>query len=175
MKSKSFVLWLTGLPCSGKTTLAEGLKKELLKYNINVVVLDGDEFRKSVSPDLGYSKKDRDLNVRRAGYIAKFLSDKGICTVCAFVSPYCNTRRRIRKEVDNFIEVYVKASADICRKRDVKGLWEKAQKGKIKGFTGYDDPYEEPTKPEVICDSESNNPDQNIEKVVRFLSSKSFL
>lgn len=175
MKNKGFVLWLTGLPCSGKTTLADGLKRELKRRGLNVVVLDGDDFRKSVSPDLGYSKSDRDLNVRRAGYIAKLLSDNGICTICAFVSPYRETRKRIRKEIGSFIEIYVKASADICKKRDIKGLWKKAQRGDIKGLTGYDDPYEEPAEPELICDSESADPSQLVKKVIKFLSVNNYL
>jgi adenylylsulfate kinase len=175
MKNKGFVLWLTGLPCSGKTTLAVSLKKELGKRGINAVVLDGDDFRKSVSPDLGYSKKDRDLNIKRAGYIAKLLSENGVCVICAFVSPYRKTRGEVRKEVDNFIEIYVKASVDVCKKRDIKGLWKKAQRGDIKNLTGYDDPYEEPINAELVCDSEHNSPENNVEAIVDFLSVNDYL
>ena len=175
MKDKGFVLWLTGLPCSGKTTLADGLKKELTKQGAGVVVLDGDDFRKSVSPDLGYSKKDRDLNIRRAGYIAKLLSDNGVCVICAFVSPYRKTRGEVRKKVGNFIEVYVKASVNICKQRDIKGLWKKAQQGDLKGLTGYDDPYEEPTNAELVCDSEHNSPAETVREVVEFLSVNNYL
>lgn len=166
MKGK--VLWLTGLPCSGKTTLAN----EVSKFIPNCVVLDGDDIRASpISQDLGFSKEDREKNLFRVGFIAKLLSSKGVNVVCAFVSPYISVREKIRKMVGNgFIEVFVKATPEECEKRDTKGMWKRAKRGEIENFTGFSAPYEEPYNPEVVCDTVKESVSESAGKVLEYMN-----
>jgi len=140
----SFVLWLTGLPCSGKTTIAKGLKEYFEYRYLKVAHIDGDEFRKNITPELGFSKKDRFTNLMEATNIAKTLFFNGLIVICSFVSPYLEDRKKIQSNFyhDNFLEIRIDASPETCEKRDVKGMWKKARDGEIKGFTGYDAPYE---------------------------------
>lgn len=165
---KGKVIWLTGLPCSGKTTIA----KQLLKYIPNSIILDGDDIRSSpISDDLGFSREDRNKNILRVGYIAKLLSSKGSNVICAFISPYSATRKKIRELIgENFIEVYVKATPEVCQGRDNKGMWAKARKGKIKEFTGISNTYEPPEKPEIICETANEMIIESTEKVLSYLN-----
>lgn len=141
-----FCVWFTGLPCSGKTTIAKELKKELEKRNNTVVMLDGDVFRKTVTPNLGFSKEDREANLIIAANIAKTLVAHGVIVLAAFVSPYAAQRDKIQSIIgeDKFVPVFIATDRKTCAKRDVKGMWKKAKNGEIKGFTGYDAPYEVP-------------------------------
>jgi adenylylsulfate kinase len=137
MESKGVTLWLTGLSGSGKTTIAKGLERELRARNCPVEVLDGDVVRTYLSEGLGFSKKDRDTNIRRIGFVANLLSRNGIVAIAAAISPYRATRNEVRMMIENFIEVYVNAPLEVCEKRDVKGLYAMARAGEIRGFTRY--------------------------------------
>lgn len=167
--TKGFTLWFTGLPCSGKTTIAELVEKELRARGLRVESLDGDEIRRHFSSDLGFSKEDRDKHIRRMGFIAKLLSRNGVATLAAFVSPYREIREQIRSEIENFVEVYVKCPLEVCIQRDVKGMYKKALAGEIKNFTGISDPYEEPLNPELIVETDKESPEESAQKVIRKL------
>lgn len=153
---KSGLVWFTGLPSSGKSTIAHGLEKFLFEKGIKTYVLDGDNIRHGLNADLGFSEEDRRENLRRVVEVAKLLVDAGLIVLAAFVSPYRKDREYIRRrfEGDNFIEVYVKCSVDECARRDPKGHYQKARAGLIKGYTGVDSPYEEPEAPDITIDSE---------------------
>lgn len=160
------MLWFTGLPCSGKTTIAEAVAEKFIAQGMKVERLDGDIVRQSLTRDLGFSKEDRDKNIERVTFVAKLLSRNGVGVLVTFVSPYIATRQNARAETTNFIEVYVKCSVDACEERDVKGMYKKARDGLIKGFTGVDDPYEEPPNPELILETDKETLDQSIQKVL---------
>jgi len=164
-----FTLWFTGLPCSGKSTLAERVEEILLERGMNVEVLDGDEVRKNLTKGLGYSKEDRDTNIRRIGWVCKLLSRNGAVAIAAAISPYAEIRNEVRASVDRFVEVYVKAELDSLVERDVKGMYKKAIAGEIKNFTGVDDPYEPPEKPEVLVDTDKETVEESTDKIIRTL------
>jgi len=152
-EERGFVLWLTGLSGAGKTTLAARLVGELRARGLRVEVLDGDEVRTNLSKGLGFSKEDRDTNVRRIGYVARLLARNGVAAVTAAISPYREVREEVRRAVEGdgaeFVEVYVECPLEVLAERDVKGLYKKALAGEIQGFTGVSDPYEEPRAPDV--------------------------
>ena len=167
---KGYVLWFTGLPCSGKTTLADAVAKGLKNRDIRVERLDGDIVRKGkLSDDLGFSKEDRDKNINRINFVSKLLSRQGVAVLASFVSPYQKTRNKIRSNVTNFIEIWVYASSEECARRDIKGMWAKAKAGIIKGFTGYDDPYEEPINPEIVCNTNKETINESVNKIINYL------
>jgi len=166
---KGFVVWFTGLPSAGKTTLARMVERELLERGLKVEVLDGDDVRKNLSKGLGYSKEDRDTNIRRVGYVCKLLSRNGVAAIASCISPYKEVREEVREEIGNFVEVYVKCPLEVLIGRDVKGLYKKALRGEIKGFTGIDDPYEEPDRPEVIVETDKETPEQGCNKIIKTL------
>jgi adenylyl-sulfate kinase len=164
-----FTLWFTGLSGSGKSTIAHLVGLELDRRGLVVEYLDGDNVRTHLSKELGFSKEDRDTHIDRVGWVASRLTRQGGAVIAAAISPYEATRRAAREMVDEvgtFVEVYVKASVDECAKRDVKGLYEKAFRGEIKDFTGVNDPYEEPTDPEVVLDTEVHTPEESAALVV---------
>lgn len=169
MAHKGFTLWFTGLSGSGKTTLAKRILKEMVKRGMNVELLDGDVVRTNLSKGLGFSKEDRDTNIRRIGFVASLLARNNAVSICAAISPYTAIRDEVRALHENFVEVYAKCSLDALEERDVKGLYKKARAGEIKGFTGVDDPYEEPTNPEVMIDSETEDEATSAEKIIRYL------
>ena len=161
----SVCIWLTGLPCSGKTTLAD----ELEGYFDPVQMLDGDKLRATpLAKDLGFSIEDRNTHVMRMGYVASLLTSHGVNTICAFVSPVNEIREKVRKlfSPGDFLEVYVKASLDVCVKRDVKGMYAMAKEGKINNFTGIDSPYEEPEFPDVTVCTETLTIDKCVDKIL---------
>lgn len=165
---KGFVVWFTGLPGSGKTTVANAVASKLKELGYRVEVLDGDWVRKTISPDTGFTREERRTHLRRVAWIARLLARNGVIVLCSFVSPYRSVRREIREIVEEetpFIEVYCKCSLEECIRRDPKGLYEKALKGEIKHFTGISDPYEEPENPELTIDTEHETPISNAEKV----------
>ena len=149
----SFTLWFTGIPCSGKSTLARMAAQELRRRKIQVELLDGNELRTTLCRDLGFSTADRNENVSRIGWICSLLARHGIVTAAAVVSPYREARDAVRKMIPNFIEIYVKAPLAVCIQRDVKGLYAKALAGEIPHFTGVSDPYEEPIKAEIVLET----------------------
>ena len=165
---KGMVLWLTGLSGSGKSTLAEKLYDELNRRGKRVERLDGDVLR-GVFPNTGFSKEARDEHIRRVGFMASRLEHHGVIVVASFISPYRTARDFVRNLCDNFIEVYIKASLDECKRRDVKGLYKKAMAGEITSFTGIDDPYEEPTQPELVIDTEQQTIDESVRQVMEYL------
>lgn len=161
-------IWLTGLPCSGKTTIALRLIEKLEERLTRTEYLDGDIVRKSVCADLGFSKADRDENIKRITLVSSFLAQRAI-TVCAFVSPYKEARDKARAMINNFVEVYVDCPIEQCIKRDVKGMYAKALAGEIKGFTGVDDPYEKPETPDVICLTDEETVDESVDRIIKYL------
>jgi adenylylsulfate kinase len=164
-----FVLWFTGLSGAGKTTIANVVEPELERRGFVVDHLDGDIVRTHLSKGLGFSKEDRDTNIERIGWVASRLTRQGGAVIAAAISPYEETRRKARAMVEEwgaFVEVFVAASVDECARRDVKGLYEKAFRGEIKGFTGVDDPYEAPVAPELVLDTESHDPEESARLVV---------
>jgi adenylyl-sulfate kinase len=164
-----FTLWFTGLSGSGKSTIAHLVGPELDRRGLVVEYLDGDNVRTHLSKELGFSKEDRDTHIDRVGWVASRLTRQGGAVIAAAISPYEATRRAAREMVDEvgtFVEVYVKASVEECAKRDVKGLYEKAFRGEIKDFTGVNDPYEEPTDPELVLDTEAHTPEAGAALVV---------
>lgn len=170
MERKGFTVWFTGLPCSGKTTLAKMLAEKLRGMGFKVESLDGDVTRKYLSRDLGFSKEDRNENIRRVGFVAKLLTRNGIVVTAAFVSPYREVREEIRREIGDFVEVYVKCPVEVCIQRDVKGMYKKALAGEIKNFTGIDDPYEEPLNPEVVVETDKESPEESLRKILKTLA-----
>lgn len=164
-----FTLWFTGLPCSGKSTLARRMEPLLRERGMKVEVLDGDEVRQNLSKGLGFSKEDRDTNIRRIGYVANLLTRNGVVAIAAAVSPYQAVRDENRKLIGRFVEVYVRCPVDVTAKRDVKGMYKAVSEGKMKAFTGVDDPYEEPLNPEVVVDTDQESIDESVSKIVRTL------
>lgn len=160
------VVWLTGLPGSGKTTVARALEKKLLELGKRVEVLDGDDVRENLSPQLGFSKEDRMVHAKRVAYLGKLLARNGVTVIVGLISPYREFRRSAREMIGDFIEVYVKCSLDTCIERDVKGHYAKAMSGKIEDFTGVSDPYEEPENPDVVVETEKETSDESAESIL---------
>jgi len=172
---KGFVLWFTGLPCSGKTTLAKTVKEKLNKLNKKSVHLDGDYVRETLCSDLGFSKKDRETNLQRVTFVASYLSKNDIIVLSSFVSPYRAIRGWIRSQVTNYIEVYVRASIATCIARDVKGMWKKAMNNEITCFTGWSDVYEAPLKPEIHIDTEIEDVEYSADKIITYLKDRKLI
>ncbi|MEJ5260440.1 MAG: adenylyl-sulfate kinase [Anaerohalosphaeraceae bacterium] len=164
----AFVLWLTGLSGSGKTTLADRIAQILTAQGRKVERLDGDTLR-SLFPNTGFDRKSRDEHIRRVGWVASRLEHHGVIVIASFISPYRDSRDFVRRMCKHFIEVYVKASLDECKRRDVKGLYQKAQAGQIQQFTGLDDPYEEPQNPELVIDTEHNPIDVCVDQIMAYI------
>jgi len=171
--SPGFTLWFTGLSGAGKTTLTSVLAPILRERGVKIEVLDGDEVRTNLSQGLGFSKEDRDTNIRRIGYVSRLLSRNGVGVIAAAISPYRAVRDEVRREIEAsgaaFVEVYVQASLDTLVARDVKGLYRKALAGEIKQFTGVSDPYEEPFDPELVIESGSETVAQSAKKILALL------
>jgi len=173
--SKGVTVWFTGLPCSGKTTVADGVAEKLRGQGYKVERLDGDIVRRSLTSDLGFSKEDRDENIKRVTFVAKLLTRNGVIVLATFVSPYRERRRKSREEIGEFMEVYVRCSIEECMKRDVKGMYRKAMAGEITGFTGVDDPYEEPPSPELVLDTDRETVEESVGKVLGKMESLGYL
>ncbi len=167
--SGGFTVWLTGLSGAGKTTIADGVADELRARGLAVEVLDGDVVRKSLSKGLGFSREDRDENIRRIGFVAGLLARNGVAVIVAAISPYRATRDEVRASVGDFVEVHVDAPLATCESRDTKGLYAKARAGELKGFTGIDDPYEAPLAPEVVCATDRETRGESVGRIVSFL------
>jgi len=165
-RAHGFTLWFTGLSGAGKSTLAAAVSAELRRCAIPVEVLDGDEVRQNLSRGLGFSREDRDINIRRIGYVAKLLTRNGVAVITAAISPYRAIRDEVRESIGAFIEVYVKASLDECIRRDTKGLYRRALAGEIPQFTGVSDPYEEPLAAELVIDTEREEITDSASRVI---------
>jgi adenylylsulfate kinase len=171
-----FTVWFTGLSGSGKSTIAEMLFHEFQARGMKTEILDGDVVRQNLSKGLGFSKEDRDLNIRRIGFVANLLTRNGVATICCPISPYKETRDAVRAEIGRFVEVYVNATVDeIAANRDPKGLYEKARRGEITGFTGVDDPYEAPEHPEIVADTMVESPEESLQTVLTGLKRLGYL
>jgi adenylylsulfate kinase len=169
VREGGFTLWFTGLSGSGKSTVAHVIGPELDRRGLIVEYLDGDSVRQHLSKGLGFSKEDRDTNIERIGWVASRLTRQGGAVIAAAISPYRETRAKARELVEQygrFVEVYVATSLDECARRDVNGLYKKAFAGEIKGFTGVDDPYEEPESPEIVVETEGKTPEESAEVVL---------
>jgi adenylylsulfate kinase len=176
MSAQGFTLWFTGLSGSGKSTLAQYLTPILIERGCKVEVLDGDEIRENLSKGLGFSKEDRDTNIRRIGYVANLLSRNGVVSITAAISPYQAIRDELRgKSQAPFIEIYVEAPLDVLEGRDTKGLYKKARAGIIKNFTGVSDPYEAPVKPEVAVHTADESIEESAEKILAYLKKRGLL
>jgi bifunctional enzyme CysN/CysC len=172
---KGAVLWFTGLSGSGKSTIADRLLVELEKQKVAVERLDGDIVRESLTKDLGFSKEDRDKNISRVAFVAKLLAKHGVLVLATFISPYRAQRQLVREQVDNFIEIFVDAPLEVCEKRDVKGLYQKARKGEIPNFTGVSDIYEEPKKPEIHLKTAEENTEEYVVQILDYLRKEGYL
>ncbi len=168
-RNEGFVVWFTGLPSSGKSTLAQRLKDELIKRGFRVEVLDGDVVREHISRGLGFSKEDRDENIRRIYHVAYLLKRNGVVVITAAISPYRKIRQEARELLKDFVEVYASCPVEKCIERDVKGMYKKALAGEIKNFTGIDDPYEPPENPEVVCETDKETVEESVKKIINKL------
>ncbi|MBI3997324.1 MAG: adenylyl-sulfate kinase [Candidatus Omnitrophica bacterium] len=172
---KGFTLWFTGLSGAGKSTLSHYVAKELRHRGLNVEILDGDEVRTNLSKGLGFSKEDRDTNIKRIGYVCKLLSRNGVIAISAAISPYREIRDYNREQIGRFIEVYVQCSIEELTRRDVKGLYKKAIAGELKNFTGVSDPYEAPLKPEITIDSEHQSEQESLRTILSYLEREGWI
>ena len=173
---RGFTIWFTGLSCSGKSTLSKKVEVELRRRGLNKIeVLDGDVVRMNLSKGLGFSKEDRDTNIKRIGFVCKLLTRNGVIAIAAAISPYREIRDFNRREIGNFVEVYCKCPLKVCIERDVKGLYKKALAGEIKDYTGVDDPYEEPLNPEVILETDRESHEESVAKIIRKLEELGYI
>ncbi len=172
------MVWLTGLPASGKTTIANALARLLREMGYRVEVLDGDWVRQTINVGAGFTREERERHLLRVAWVARLLARNGVVVICSFVSPYRDTRRKVREIVEEevpFFEVYVKCSLEECMRRDPKGLYRRALRGEIPNFTGVSDPYEEPETPDLVIDTEKTTPEEGAAAVLRLLLSKGVL
>lgn len=176
MADKGFTLWFTGLSGAGKTTISEIVARELRARGSKLEILDGDVVRENLSKGLGFSKEDRDTNIRRIAFVADLLSRNGTPVITAAISPYREIRREARDLMgERFIEVYIEASVDVCAERDVKGLYAKAFAGEIKEFTGVSDPYEAPENPEVTLKTAEEEPEESAGRLIAYLEERELI
>ena len=179
LQQKGCTIWMTGLPSSGKSTLAFTLEHALVQRSRLTYVLDGDNVRHGLNKNLGFSAEDREENIRRIGEVSKLFSDAGFITITSFISPYRKDRDIARKIHDEaglfFMEIFIDAPVEICEQRDPKGLYKKARRGEIKGFTGIDDPYEPPENPELVIKSGELTPQEGAMKLLGYLVEKGYL
>lgn len=168
-------IWFTGLSGAGKSTISQAVEKELRSLGLKVEALDGDVVRQNLTKGLGFSKADRDENIRRVGFVAHLLTRNQVIVVVSAISPYREIRDEVRQKIGNFVEVYVNTPLEICEKRDVKGLYKKARAGEIKNFTGIDDPYEPPLTPELECRTDLQSLEESVSQVLAKLRELGYL
>ncbi len=175
MAHTGFTIWFTGLSGSGKSTLSEAIEKRLQTIGRNVEILDGDVVRTHLSKGLGFSREDRDTNIKRIAFVCSLLTRNGVICISAAIAPYREAREWARQEIGNFVEIYVKCPLDVCRQRDVKGLYKLVDEGKIKNFTGVDDPYEEPEHPDLVVETNNETIEESIERIFAKLQALGYL
>jgi adenylylsulfate kinase len=165
-KNKGFTLWFTGLPCSGKSTLAEIIAPELARRGRTVDILDGDIVRTNLTKGLGFSKEDRDENIRRIGFVCGLITKHGGIAISAAISPYRSVRDEVRSKIENFVEVFVDTPLELCIQRDVKGMYKKAIAGEMKNFTGISDPYEPPLNAEIVIQTQKESEQESAARIL---------
>ncbi len=175
MKQRGVTIWFTGLSGAGKTTITQALAEKLRENDYGIEVLDGDVVRTNLTKGLGFSKEDRDINIRRIGFVAHLLTRNGVVVLVSAISPYRAVREEVREMVGDFVEVFVNAPLNVCEDRDVKGLYKRARAGEIKQFTGIDDPYEPPANPEVECRTDLEELSESVAKVLNKLEELGYL
>jgi len=175
MANVGFTIWFTGLSGSGKSTLSEILEQRLQAHGHNVEIMDGDIVRTHLSKGLGFSREDRDTNIKRIAFVCNLLSRNGVICISAAIAPYREAREWAREHIGNFVEIYVKCPLDVCRARDVKGLYKLVDEGKIKNFTGVDDPYEEPEHPELVVETDKETIEESISRIFAKLEELGYL
>ena len=175
MQQRGVTIWFTGLSGAGKSTISEALEKKLRALGAQLEVLDGDIVRTNLTKGLGFSKEDRDENIRRIGFVSHLLTRNGVIVLVSAISPYRAVREEVRDRIGDFIEVYVSAPLEVCEERDVKGLYKRARSGEIKQFTGISDPYEPPMNPEVNCETHKETLDESVDKVLAKLEEMGFI
>jgi adenylylsulfate kinase len=175
MQQRGVTVWFTGLSGAGKTTINQRLEEKLRWHGYRVEVLDGDVVRQNLTKGLGFSKEDRDENIRRIGFVAHLLTRNEVIVLVSAISPYREIRDEVKKRIGDFVEVYVNAPLEVCEGRDVKGLYKKARAGEIKHFTGIDDPYEPPLNPDVECHTDAESEDESLAKVWLHLQAAGYI
>ena len=165
MANTGFTIWFTGLSGAGKSTLAEVIERRLKEQGRNVEILDGDIVRTHLSKGLGFSREDRDTNIKRIAFVCSLLTRNGVVCISAAIAPYREAREWARREIGDFVEVYLKCPIEVCRQRDVKGLYKLVDEGKIKNFTGVDDPYEEPENPELVIETDKESVGESVSRI----------
>jgi adenylylsulfate kinase len=175
MKQRGVTIWFTGLSGAGKTTITRALERKLREQDYPVEILDGDVVRENLTKGLGFSKEDRDENIRRIGFVANLLTRHGVIVLVSAISPYREIREEVKQRIGDFVEVFVNAPLAVCEDRDVKGLYKRARNGEIKSFTGIDDPYEPPLNPEVECRTDQETIEESLAKVWQKLEEMGYL
>jgi adenylylsulfate kinase len=175
MTHKGFTLWLTGMSGAGKSTISDSLMERFREGRARVELLDGDVVRTNLSQGLGFSREDRDTNIRRIGFVSELLSRNGVIAVVAAISPYRATREEVKGRIANFVEVYVECPIEVLAERDVKGLYKKALAGEVGNFTGISDPYEPPENPDVVVRSDREDLGESVDKVWRVLERRGLI
>src|SRR6266699_2342721 len=170
MTHKGFTIWFTGLSGAGKSTLSEAIEERLKARGRNVEILDGDIVRTHLSKGLGFSREDRDTNIKRIAFVCGLLTRNGVICISAAIAPYREARAWARQEIGNFMEVYVKCPIEVCRQRDVKGLYRLVDEGKIQHFTGVDDPYEEPEHPDLVVETDKQSVEESVARILAKLA-----
>lgn len=175
MSQRGFTIWFTGLSGAGKSTLAEALARHFREQGRNVEILDGDDVRTHLSKGLGFSREDRDTNIKRIAYVGSLLTRNGVICISAAIAPYREAREWARQKIGNFVEVYVKCPLEVCRERDVKGLYKLVDEGKIQHFTGIDDPYEEPEQPDLVVETSRQSIAESVNAILAKLVEQGYL
>jgi len=175
MANTGFTIWFTGLSGAGKSTLSEIIEQRLKERGRNVEILDGDIVRTHLSKGLGFSREDRDTNIKRIAFVCSLLTRNGVVCISAAIAPYREARDWAREQIGNFVEVYVNCPIEVCRQRDVKGLYKLVDEGKLKGFTGVDDPYEEPEHPELVIETDKETIEESVSRIFAKLEELGYL
>ncbi|MEC4983988.1 MAG: adenylyl-sulfate kinase [Oscillatoria sp. PMC 1068.18] len=174
-KQRGVTIWFTGLSGAGKTTISKIVAEKLREKNYKIEVLDGDVVRQNLSKGLGFSKADRDENIRRIGFVSHLLTRNGVIVIVSAISPYREIREEVKERIKDFVQVYVNAPLEVCEDRDVKGLYQRARAGEIKGFTGIDDPYEAPLSPDIECRTDLEDVSESVQKVFQQLEALGYV
>ena len=175
MNQRGVTLWFTGLSGAGKTTITQALAEKLRSLDCKLEILDGDIVRQNLTKGLGFSKEDRDENIRRIGFVSHLLTRNGVIVLVSAISPYREIRQEVKQKIGDFLEVFVNAPLNVCEDRDVKGLYKRARAGEIKGFTGIDDPYEAPLNPDIECRTDLEELSESVDKVISKMKESGYL